>query len=228
MVEKLTGAARQTALRELHGWSEVEDRDAIRKSYHFSNFSEAWGFLSRIALAAEKMDHHPEIFNVYNRVDVTLTTHDAHGVTELDVTLAGLARLDRWAGQNNAADLFFLQGCYRHCHGEIGLPGASRADSENDVVFLNRLYIIPLADCARHDRRLARRRRNLYVHHVIQIIGPRFRHRIQRVAELVFVNVNALLPRLLQLRKDALSTVQLFGFAFQFYPPVASRDFHAE
>ncbi len=88
MVERLTGAARHTALRELHGWSEVEDRDAIRKSYHFSNFSEAWGFLSRIALCAEKMDHHPEIFNVYNRVEIILSTHDAGGGAG-DVRLAG-------------------------------------------------------------------------------------------------------------------------------------------
>lgn len=88
MVERLTGAARQGALRELTGWSEVEDRDAIRKSFHFSDFSEAWGFLSRIALAAEKMDHHPEIFNVYNRVEIVLSTHDAGGVSERDVHLA--------------------------------------------------------------------------------------------------------------------------------------------
>src|ERR1041385_2570032 len=88
MAERLVGAARQTALRELHGWSEVEDRDAIRKSYHFSNFSEAWGFLSRIALVAEKMDHHPEIFNVYNRVEIVLSTHDAGGLSERDIHLA--------------------------------------------------------------------------------------------------------------------------------------------
>jgi 4a-hydroxytetrahydrobiopterin dehydratase len=88
MVERLTGAARHTALRELHGWSEVEDRDAIRKSFHFSNFSEAWGFLSRIALVAEKMDHHPEIFNVYNRVEIVLSTHDAGGLSERDIHLA--------------------------------------------------------------------------------------------------------------------------------------------
>jgi len=88
MVERLTGAARHTALRELHGWSEVEDRDAIRKSYHFSNFSEAWGFLARIALAAEKMDHHPEIFNVYNRVEIILSTHDSGGLSIKDVHLA--------------------------------------------------------------------------------------------------------------------------------------------
>ena len=88
MVERLTGAARQTALHALHGWSEVEDRDAIRKSFHFSDFSEAWGFLSRIALCAEKMDHHPEIFNVYNRVEIILSTHDVDGVSEKDVRLA--------------------------------------------------------------------------------------------------------------------------------------------
>ena len=88
MVERLTGAARHTALRQVHGWSEVEDRDAIRKSFHFSNFSEAWGFLARVALVAEKMDHHPEIFNVYNRVELILSTHDVEGLSEKDVRLA--------------------------------------------------------------------------------------------------------------------------------------------
>ena len=88
--ERLVGAARQTVLRELHGWSEVEDRDAIRKSFHFSDFSEAWAFLSRLALAAEKMDHHPEIFNVYNRVEIALSTHDVGGVSERDISLAHL------------------------------------------------------------------------------------------------------------------------------------------
>src|ERR1700675_1744266 len=88
MVERLTGAARHTALHRLHGWSEVEDRDAIRKSFHFSNFSEAWGVLSRIALVAEKMDHHPEIFNVYNRGEIMLSTHDTGGFSQKDVLLA--------------------------------------------------------------------------------------------------------------------------------------------
>ena len=88
MVEKLVGAARHAALHELHGWVEVADRDAIRKSYHFSDFSEAWGFISRIALMAEKMDHHPELFNVYNRVEIVLSTHDVEGVSELYVKLA--------------------------------------------------------------------------------------------------------------------------------------------
>ena len=88
MVERLAGAARHAALGKLHGWSEVDDRDAIRKVYHFSDFSEAWGFLSRVALIAEKMDHHPEWSNVYNKVEVTLTTHSAGGVTEKDINLA--------------------------------------------------------------------------------------------------------------------------------------------
>jgi 4a-hydroxytetrahydrobiopterin dehydratase len=88
MVERLVGAARKSAVKELHGWSDVEDRDAIRKVYHFGTFSEAWGFMSRVALLAEKMDHHPEWFNVYNRVEVILTTHDAGGLSERDVRLA--------------------------------------------------------------------------------------------------------------------------------------------
>lgn len=88
MVEKLVGAARHAALGELRGWVEVEDRDAIRKSFHFGDFSEAWGFLSRLALIAEKMDHHPELFNVYNRVEIVLSTHDVEGLSERDVRLA--------------------------------------------------------------------------------------------------------------------------------------------
>ena len=111
MVERLTGAARRTALNELHGWSEVEDRDAIRKSFHFSNFSEAWGFLTRIALVAEKMDHHPEFFNVYNRVEIILSTHDAEGVSdprpELDmIFLYRRPILDYWCETGD--DLFLV------------------------------------------------------------------------------------------------------------------------
>jgi 4a-hydroxytetrahydrobiopterin dehydratase len=82
------GAA--VALAELPLWSAVEGRDAIRREYRFANFSAAFGWMTRIALAAEALDHHPEWFNVYNRVDVTLATHDAEGVTELDVRLAKL------------------------------------------------------------------------------------------------------------------------------------------
>ncbi|MGH6988983.1 MAG: 4a-hydroxytetrahydrobiopterin dehydratase [Stellaceae bacterium] len=88
MSERLAGAARHAALHELHGWAEVEDRDAIRKTFHFSDFSEAWGFMSRVALAAEKMDHHPEWLNVYNRVEIVLSSHDVEGVSERDVKLA--------------------------------------------------------------------------------------------------------------------------------------------
>jgi 4a-hydroxytetrahydrobiopterin dehydratase len=88
MVERLVGAARNAAVKELHGWSEVEDRDAIRKTYHFGSFVEAWGFMSKVALVAEKMGHHPEWFNVYNRVEIVLTTHDAAGLSERDIRLA--------------------------------------------------------------------------------------------------------------------------------------------
>ncbi len=76
------------ALRELPNWWGVADRDAISRSFRFASFSAAFGWMTRVALAAEALDHHPEWFNVYNRVDVTLATHDAGGVTELDVRLA--------------------------------------------------------------------------------------------------------------------------------------------
>jgi 4a-hydroxytetrahydrobiopterin dehydratase len=77
------------ALKRLSLWRPAEGgRDAIQRTYRFSDFTAAFGFMTRTALMAEKLDHHPEWFNVYNRVDVTLTTHDANGVTELDVTLA--------------------------------------------------------------------------------------------------------------------------------------------
>ena len=88
MVERLIGAKRKEAVAELRGWAEVEDRDAIRKTFHFGNFSEAWAFMSRIALLAEKMDHHPEWFNVYNRVEIVLATHDVEGLSERDIRLA--------------------------------------------------------------------------------------------------------------------------------------------
>jgi len=88
MAEKLTGSTRKSALAKLDGWSEIEDRDAISKKFAFKDFNEAFGFMARVALIAEKLDHHPEWFNVYNRVEVTLATHDAGGVTERDVKLA--------------------------------------------------------------------------------------------------------------------------------------------
>ena len=88
MAEKLSGSARTAALAKLSGWSEVKGRDAITRQFEFSDFNEAFGFLARAALVAEKLDHHPEWFNVYNKVEVTLATHDAGGVTERDIKLA--------------------------------------------------------------------------------------------------------------------------------------------
>ncbi len=78
------------------GWGAVEGRDALRKVWTFKNFSEAWGFMTRVAMAAEVMNHHPEWRNVYNTVDVTLTTHDCHGLSDLDVRMAH--RMDKLAG----------------------------------------------------------------------------------------------------------------------------------
>ncbi|NQU69562.1 MAG: 4a-hydroxytetrahydrobiopterin dehydratase [Rhodospirillales bacterium] len=88
MMKKITAVERRREMAKLTGWKKVRGRDAISKSYRFRNFNEAFGFMTRVALAAERMDHHPEWFNVYNRVDVTLTTHDAGGVTERDIALA--------------------------------------------------------------------------------------------------------------------------------------------
>ena len=88
MAEKLSDVARKAALASLEGWTEVNGRDAISRKFTFKDFNEAFGFMARAALIAEKLDHHPEWFNVYNRVEVTLATHDAGGVTERDVMLA--------------------------------------------------------------------------------------------------------------------------------------------
>lgn len=88
MVETLTGAARAAALAKLKGWREVEGRDAISKSLRFKDFNEAFGFMARVALAAEKADHHPEWSNVYNKLEITLTTHECGGLSARDVKLA--------------------------------------------------------------------------------------------------------------------------------------------
>jgi 4a-hydroxytetrahydrobiopterin dehydratase len=88
MAQKLTGDARKSALGKLSGWSETKDRDAISKKFAFADFNAAFGFMTRAALVAEKLDHHPEWFNVYKTVEVTLSTHDAGGLTDLDVRLA--------------------------------------------------------------------------------------------------------------------------------------------
>jgi 4a-hydroxytetrahydrobiopterin dehydratase len=96
MAEKLSGEGRSRALARLKGWSEVKGRDAISKKFVFADFNAAFGFMARAALLAEKLDHHPEWFNVYKTVEVTLSTHDAGGLTELDVKLA--EAMDKIAG----------------------------------------------------------------------------------------------------------------------------------
>ncbi len=88
MAEKLSEAERSVMRAELNGWSEVEGRDAITRTYKFADFSTAWGFMSRGALIAEQMNHHPEWFNVYSTVSVTLSTHDVGGLSALDLEMA--------------------------------------------------------------------------------------------------------------------------------------------
>ena len=88
MVEKLSAAQRLDELAVLKGWQDVAGRDAIHKTFQFADFNAAFGFMSRIALMAEKVDHHPEWSNVYNRVEITLSTHDAGGLSQRDVDLA--------------------------------------------------------------------------------------------------------------------------------------------
>jgi 4a-hydroxytetrahydrobiopterin dehydratase len=95
---KLDGDDRNHALEALaeHGWKMVEGRDAITKRFVFSDFNEAFGWMTRVALIAEHMNHHPEWFNVYKTVEVTLATHDVDGISNLDVALA--SKMDRLAG----------------------------------------------------------------------------------------------------------------------------------
>ncbi len=88
MIVKLDAAARQTMARELPEWTMVEGRDAIHRRFTFRDFSEAWGFMARVALLAEAQNHHPEWANVWNRVEIQLTTHDAGGLSARDVRLA--------------------------------------------------------------------------------------------------------------------------------------------
>ena len=88
MVERLDEAARAGLASDLPGWSLAEGRDAIRREFRFRDFSEAWGFMARVALLAEAQDHHPEWRNIYNRVEILLTTHDAGGLSERDLRLA--------------------------------------------------------------------------------------------------------------------------------------------
>lgn len=98
MTEALSANARSTDLPELldNGWVQTTDRDAIVKTYKFKNFIDAFGFMTRTAIHAEKLNHHPEWSNVYNKVEVTLITHDVDGLSALDIKLARI--LDRLRG----------------------------------------------------------------------------------------------------------------------------------
>lgn len=96
MAEKLDAEARKTIPTRLPAWRLVDGRDALTRTYTFKDFSAAFGFMTRAALAAERMNHHPEWLNVWNRVEVTLSTHDAGGLTERDLKLAEI--MDRIAG----------------------------------------------------------------------------------------------------------------------------------
>jgi len=96
MAQRLTEAARRSALAALAGWSDVPGRDALHKVFKFKDFNAAFGFMTQVALVAERMDHHPEWRNVWNTVEVVLSTHDAGGVTQRDIDLA--AAMDRIAG----------------------------------------------------------------------------------------------------------------------------------
>lgn len=95
--QKLGADAVRQALAELEGWTLAADGNAIKRSFTFRNFSEAFAFMTRVAMAAEKLDHHPDWSNVYKSVDVTLNTHDADGLTELDFTLA--RKMNLYAGK---------------------------------------------------------------------------------------------------------------------------------
>lgn len=96
MADKLTGEARKVALAKIPGWTELMERDAIFRKFTFGDFNEAFGFMTRAALIAEKRDHHPEWLNVYRTVEVTLSTHDAGGLTDKDIALA--LAMDKLAG----------------------------------------------------------------------------------------------------------------------------------
>lgn len=96
MVEKLTAAEKKKAMGQLSGWKKVNGREAIKKTFVFADFNAAFGWMSRVAMQAEKMDHHPEWDNIYKTVNVVLTTHDAGGLSALDVKLAGF--MDKTAG----------------------------------------------------------------------------------------------------------------------------------
>jgi 4a-hydroxytetrahydrobiopterin dehydratase len=96
MVEKLSAAKKKAAMTKLKGWQKTRGRDAIKKTFIFSDFNAAFAWMSRVAMQAEKMDHHPEWDNIYKTVNVVLATHDAGGVSALDIQMAQF--MDKTAG----------------------------------------------------------------------------------------------------------------------------------
>jgi 4a-hydroxytetrahydrobiopterin dehydratase len=88
MIHKLTSEERSTQIAQLPGWESVPGRDAIQRQFKFADFNEAFGFMTRVAIKAQEMNHHPEWFNVYHTVEITLSTHEANGLTERDIALA--------------------------------------------------------------------------------------------------------------------------------------------
>ena len=95
MIDRLSDPQLEKTLASLDGWELCDTQSSIKKSFKFKDFNTAWAFMSRIALLAEKMDHHPEWSNIYNRVDITLTTHDANGITERDIKMA--TRIEKYS-----------------------------------------------------------------------------------------------------------------------------------
>ncbi|MGC6476067.1 MAG: 4a-hydroxytetrahydrobiopterin dehydratase [Parvibaculales bacterium] len=101
MLEKLSTQQRRDAMKKLPSWKKTRGREAIEKTFVFTSFSTAFAWMTRVALRAEQMDHHPEWFNVYNTVKVTLTTHDVGGLSQLDIDLAKF--MDKSAGKAGKA-----------------------------------------------------------------------------------------------------------------------------
>src|ERR1044072_6669882 len=139
MVERLSTEARRAALQELAGWAEVQGREANARTFNFKDFNEAFSFMSRAALVAEKNDHHPEWRNVYKTVEVVLATHDAGGVTVRDIELAKAMeaiakqlRVDRPACGNGPTSP--IQAC-RRGHGCALVSGSLAMASEYSVGF---------------------------------------------------------------------------------------------
>src|SRR6266480_1630127 len=138
------------------------------------------------------------------------------------------ARFHRRSTQNNSTDLVLLQRGHGHCDREISFPGAGWSDPENDVVFVDRLHVIPLPGGTRDDWRLAGRSRDFHRDRVGEIVTARFTHRAERVLKFVFLNRDALLLRFLELIEYALRLVDFLRLTLEFYPAFPSGDFHAE